>query len=196
MSTWKERKLRRDSDSWPPQTNPNGYLSFAPFEATINPKYINMPESLSQNLQMSCKDSPPRWWDLINSRALTCYEHTILVPLDRRTPLFADIQGKFEYGLHSSQSLRIDSIKTVQNINLWKMYQSEKNAMENGFGANEKYLWHGASFYAIKNICVRGFLRHFGYDKGIYFAKESFYSTQLSFLIVGVAPFVTLTARQ
>ncbi len=121
--------------------------------------------------------------------SLAFNEVMALVPLPYGDPLFMDIQKKFQKGLDYSQSLSIDSIESIQNINLWKMYQSKRDVMQNtlrGFhGANERYLWHGTSCDVIDDICAQGFLRDFGtvmaYGKGIYFAKDSSYSAQFCF---------------
>ncbi len=58
-----------------------------------------------------------------------------MVALKRSSPLFAEISKKFYTGLGRSQQLSVDEIDSVQNPELWRMYQSKRAVIKESLGA-------------------------------------------------------------
>ena len=144
--------------------------------------------SLSQNLKI-CTD-PPQWW----KHDQTDINRARTEKIDLKSNLGKDICAHFKKGLGQyKELLEITGITSFQNLRLWKLYQATRSVIYEDLKENmlnELYLWHGTSKDSAHKIAHQGFLRDYSilrvYGKGMYFAKNSGYSTQLISIFIEI----------
>uniref|UniRef100_A0AAV2L5S6 Uncharacterized protein n=1 Tax=Knipowitschia caucasica TaxID=637954 RepID=A0AAV2L5S6_KNICA len=124
---------------------------------------------------------PPNW----DPKALVDGGHK-LVPLGGSTSEYSMIKKLFMPTMPEST---ITSIKRIQNPDLWRVFQWQKEQMKKrngGKSVNEKHLFHGTDKGHVDAICDQNFdwrmcgVHGTAYGKGSYFARDASYSNKYS----------------
>ncbi|KAL0968494.1 hypothetical protein UPYG_G00267590 [Umbra pygmaea] len=123
--------------------------------------------------------SVPPFWD---NQALSDSKDYTLVPLSSKREDYQKIQKLFK----QTMTVRtIHSIKRIQNLNLWRVFQWQKEQMmkkNGGKMVDERHLFHGTDESIIDAICEQNFdwracgLNGTLYGEGSYFARDASYS--------------------
>ncbi|XP_042351718.1 protein mono-ADP-ribosyltransferase PARP12 [Plectropomus leopardus] len=139
---------------------------------------VKLKSATSHSSSSSTAESCPSHWD---KNALPDFGYRMVL-LSKSAKEYNMIEKLFKNTMPQST---INSIKRIQNLSLWKVFQWQKEQMKvrnGGNSVNEQYLFHGTDESLIEAICEQNFdwrmcgVHGTAYGKGSYFARDASYS--------------------
>ncbi|XP_076461057.1 uncharacterized protein LOC143293736 [Babylonia areolata] len=138
------------------------------------------PTVIRQNKIRGVEVQPPKTWSSMQGMV-------DVVPLSPSSPEYQGVAKTFMQSLQRPAT-KIQRIERIQNLTLYKQYQTLKQKMETSMPPKQTCeltkLWHGAKSEAVDGIIRYGFNRSFStlqkcaYGQGSYFTTTAAYSSR------------------
>lgn len=133
--------------------------------------------------------APPKEWKPLRDRTIA-EQHEILPGSPEYDSIVQELRASCR-----GRKILVLSVKRIQNLAMWQSYVVKRQTIihrEKNIDSKRlerRWLWHGSDKEGIKKITQQGFNRSFcgrnatAYGKGVYFARDSFYSADPTYAI-------------